>query len=84
MIMKEEQKQRIKQKLIDAASKRAESNLVFIVMFKISGGKKDLEFLFAAMSDAHAVVVANDFYEMYGLIGRYYCETSTGKSFSVS
>jgi hypothetical protein len=29
MIMKEEQKQRIKHKLIDAASKRAQSNAVF-------------------------------------------------------
>lgn len=63
--------------------KKQKEQITF-VMFKFSGAKKYLEFSFSAMSDAHAVVVANDFYEKNGLIGRYYCETSTGKTFSVS
>jgi hypothetical protein len=53
-------------------------------MFKISGGIKQVEFELKAMSDQHAIIVANDFYNRNGLIGRYYCETSNGKTFSVS
>lgn len=56
---------------------------VSFVMFKISGGIKQ-EFELKAMSDHHAILVANDFYNRNGLIGRYYCETSNGKTFSVS
>ena len=54
------------------------------VMFKISGGIKQVEFELKAMSDHHAILVANDFHYRNGLIGRYYCETSNGKTFSVS
>ena len=57
---------------------------VSFVMFKISGGIKQVEFELKAMSDQHAILVANDFYNRNGLIGRYYCETSNGKTFSVS
>ena len=54
------------------------------VMFKIIGGIKQVEFELEAMSDHHAISVANDFHYRNGLIGRYYCETSNGKTFSVS
>ena len=60
------------------------SGSVSFVMFKISGGIKQVEFELKAMSDHHAILVANDFYNRNGLIGRYYCETSNGKTFSVS
>ena len=53
-------------------------------MFKVIGGVKQLEFELKAISDHHAISVANDFYERNGLIGRYYCESSNGKMFSVS
>lgn len=53
-------------------------------MFKIVGGKKEHQFELNAISDQHAVSVAHDFHYKNGLIGRYYCETSTGKTFSVS
>ena len=59
-------------------------NTVSFVMFKISGGIKQVEFESKAISDHHAISVANDFHHRNGLIGRYYCETSTGKTFSVS
>lgn len=55
-----------------------------LVMYKISGGTKQIEFELKAMSDLHAIVVANESHKRLGLIGRYYCETSTGKTFSVS
>jgi len=60
------------------------SEKISFVMYKIMGGEKVHEFEFNAISDQHAVLVANDFHEKCGLIGRYYCETSTGKTFSVS
>lgn len=53
-------------------------------MFKIAGGVKIQEFNLQAISDAHAVTVCQDFHHRMGLIGRYYCETSTGKAFQVS
>lgn len=59
------------------------SSSISFVMFKISGGIKQVEFELKAISDHHAISVANDFYYRNGLIGRYYCETSTGKTFSV-
>jgi hypothetical protein len=59
-------------------------NNVSIIMFKIIGGKREYDFQLTAMSDQHAIIVAYDFYNRLGLFGRYYCETSTGKSFSVS
>lgn len=57
---------------------------VSFLMFKISGGIKQVEFELKAISDHHAISVANDFHYRSGLIGRYYCETSSGKTFSVS
>jgi hypothetical protein len=63
--------------------KKQKEQITF-VMFKMSGGIKQVEFELNSISDNHAVVVAYDFYEKNGLIGRYYCETSTGKTFSVS
>ena len=62
----------------------AVSGSVSFVMFKISGGIKQVEFELKAISDHHAISVANDFHYRNGLIGRYYCETSNGKTFSVS
>jgi len=53
-------------------------------IFKIIGGIKQVQFELTAMTDDHAVSVAYDFYQKMGLIGRYYCETSTGKTFIVS
>jgi hypothetical protein len=53
-------------------------------MFKIAGGIKIHEFTLNAISDHHAISVAHDFHYRNGLIGRYYCETATGKTFSVS
>jgi hypothetical protein len=60
------------------------SGSVSFIMFKIIGGIKQVEFELKAISDHHAISVANDFYYRRGLIGRYYCETSNGKTFSVS
>jgi hypothetical protein len=60
------------------------SSSVSFVMFKIIGGIKQVEFELKAISDHHAISVANDFHYRNGLIGRYYCETSNGKTFSVS
>lgn len=62
----------------------AVSGSVSFVMFKILGGIKQVEFELKAISDYHAISVANDFHYRNGLIGRYYCETSNGKTFSVS
>ena len=62
----------------------AVSGSVSFVMFKIIGGIKQVEFELKAISDHHAISVANDFHYRNGLIGRYYCETSNGKTFSVS
>jgi hypothetical protein len=62
----------------------AVSGSVSFVMFKISGGIKQVEFELKAISDHHAISVANDFHYRNGLIGRYYCETSNGYNFSVS
>lgn len=60
------------------------SSSVSFIMFKIIGGIKQVEFTLGAMSDHHAISIANDFHYRNGLIGRYYCETSNGKTFSVS
>ena len=62
----------------------AVSGSVSFVMFKIIGGIKQVEFELKAISDHHAISVANGFHYRNGLIGRYYCETSNGKTFSVS
>ena len=60
------------------------SNHITFVMFKIVGGIKQIEFELKAISDHHAISVANDFHNRQGFIGRYYCETSNGTTFSVS
>ncbi len=60
------------------------SGSISFLMFKIIGGVKQVEFELKAISDHHAITVANDFHYRQGLIGRYYCETSNGKTFSVS
>jgi hypothetical protein len=57
---------------------------ISFVMYKIMGGIKQHQFKLTALSDSHAITVANDFYNRNGLIGRYYCELSNGQSFSVS
>jgi hypothetical protein len=54
------------------------------IMFKIIGGTKQIEFKLKCISDTHSIQVANDFYIRNGLIGRYYCETSNGKTFSIN
>lgn len=53
------------------------------VMFKISGGKRVHTFDLMAISDIHAITVAKDLHSKLGLIGRYYCETSTGFTFQI-
>ncbi len=53
-------------------------------MFKIIGGKRVHTFDLISISDDHAITVANDLYNKLGLIGRYYCETSSGFTFQIS
>lgn len=55
-----------------------------ILVYKIIGGRKAIQFELSALSDSHARIVALDFYNKNGLIGRYYFETSTGISFSIT
>jgi hypothetical protein len=57
---------------------------ISFVMFKVIGGIKHAEFNLSAISEEHSISVAQDFHNRCGLIGRYYCETSTGKMFSIS
>jgi hypothetical protein len=64
--------------------KKGVISVVSLIMFKIIGGVKQIQFELESISDIHAVCVANDFHHRNGLIGRYYCETSNGKAFSVS
>lgn len=80
-----EQEKKLKKRIMntDKTSLENESQS-FFVMFKIIGGVKQVEFELKAISDHHAILVANDFHYRNGLIGRYYCETSNGKTFSVS
>jgi hypothetical protein len=53
------------------------------VMFKIIGGRRCYELKFIAMSNAHAITVAQDLYDKLGLIGRHYVELNTGFSFTL-
>ena len=53
------------------------------VMFKIIGGQRVQTFDLISMSDSHAITVAKDLHNKLGLIGRYYCETSTGYTFQI-
>ncbi len=62
---------------------RTETDKVTFTMFKISGGRKIQEFNLQALSDSHAVEVATQLYNRCGLIGRYYCQTSTGGTFTI-
>jgi hypothetical protein len=52
-------------------------------MFKIIGGRRCYELKFIAMSNAHAITVAQDLYDKLGLIGRHYVELNTGFSFTL-
>jgi len=62
---------------------RMETDKVTFTMFNIIGGRKIQEFNLQALSDSHAVEVATDLYNRNGLIGRYYCQTSTGGTFTI-
>ncbi len=53
------------------------------IMYKIIDGKKAINYTLNAISELHAQTVAEDFYNKNGLIGRYYCETETGKTFII-
>ena len=57
---------------------------VAFIMFKVLGGKKDHEFRLESISEHHAITVAENFYRANGLIGRYYCETESGKVFQIN
>jgi hypothetical protein len=54
------------------------------VMYKVMGGIKYFNWQLSAISEQHAIVVAEDFYKRCGLIGRYYIELSNGKAFSIN
>jgi len=56
-----------------------------IIMKKISGGVvvHNIE-LNDVLSEHHAIIVAQNFYRKSGLIGRYYCETCSGKTFQIN
>lgn len=58
--------------------------MIRFIMYKISFQKRVHEFILSAMSENHAEIVANDFYNSNGLIGRYYCELPNGKTFSIN
>ncbi len=62
---------------------RTETDKITFTMFKISGGRKIQEFNLQALSDSHAVEVATQLYNRCGLIGRHYCQTSTGGTFTI-
>jgi len=53
-------------------------------MYKVMGGIKHFNWQLSAISEQHAIVVAEDFYKRCGLIGRYYIELSNGKAFSIN
>lgn len=52
-------------------------------MFRVNCGKEIDISEFDCMSDTHAVTICVRRKEKYGLIGRYYCETSNGYNFKV-
>ena len=56
---------------------------IHFVMFKIIGGQRVQTFDLISISDVHAITVAKDLHNKLGLIGRYYCETSTGFTFQI-
>lgn len=57
------------QELNSALHKTDVSGSVSFVMFKVIGGIKQVEFELKAMSDHHAISVANDFHYRNGLSG---------------
>lgn len=67
-----------------ALNKGGVSGSVSFIMYKVSGGKKAHEFRLDSMSEQHAIVVAENFYKINGLIGRYYCETINGGHFQIN
>ncbi len=60
------------------------SNTTTFIMFKIINNKKVDEFKIEAISEHHAITVAEQFYKKNGLIGRYYCETENGNFFQIN
>ena len=56
---------------------------IHFIMFKIIGGKRVHTFDLISISDVHAITVAKDLHNKLGLIGRYYCETSSGFTFQI-
>lgn len=54
------------------------------IMFKIEGGLKRYNFEIVAISDNHAISVADDLYKSLGLIGRFYIEMETGYNFQIT
>jgi hypothetical protein len=62
----------------------ANNEKLTFVMYKVMGGIKHFNWQLSAISEQHAIVVAEDFYKRCGLIGRYYIELSNGKAFSIN
>jgi len=60
------------------------ANMVRLIMFKIYGGVKIHEVSLQSISDHEAIITAQSFYRNNGFIGRYYCETETGKTFQIN
>jgi hypothetical protein len=52
-------------------------------MYKIIGGRKEMQFELQALSLKHAKAVAESAYILMGLIGRYYCEMENGETFQI-
>jgi hypothetical protein len=57
---------------------------ITLIMFKVVNNKKVHEVKLEAISEHHAITVAQNFYQKNGLIGRYYCETENGKMFQIT
>lgn len=64
-------------------NKQSQTEPVTFSMFKTIGGRKVHSWQLNALSDEHAITVATNSHRNMGLIGRYYCETSTGKTFVI-
>jgi hypothetical protein len=62
----------------------ANEEKITFTMFKVMGDVKYFNFKLSAISEQHAIIVAEDFYNRCGLIGRYYIELSNGKTFSIN
>lgn len=55
-----------------------------IILYKIIAGVKTNFFEMTCLSDKNAIIVVESFYERCGLIGRFYCETESGFTFSIN